>query len=85
MHKKRGIGIDRCFFGFSEADGFFGKAESQAFEVYRFHRSAAGGDSGMINGRIHRLRKKLLARHLYKNVFLNDSVILSNFILRYYR
>ena len=82
MHKKRAPAFAGASFILTVTDRFFDKIDAKTFGVYRFSCYVANGSFRMTDSSINRFETKILARRLYKNVFLNDSVILRNFILR---
>ena len=82
MHKKRAPACAGASFILTVTDRFFGKIDAKTFDVYRFSCYVADGNIRMEDDSINRFKTKILAWQLYKNVFLNDSVILRNFILR---
>lgn len=82
MHKKRAPAFAGASFILMVTDRFFGQIDAKTFGVYRFSCYVANGSIRMTDSSINRFETKILAWQLYKNVFLNDSVILRNFILR---
>lgn len=82
MHKKRAPTFAGASFILTVTDRFFGQIDAKTFDVYRVSCYVADGKIRMTDSSINRFKTKILGRHLYKNVFLNDSVILRNFILR---
>ena len=82
MHKKRAPAFAGASFILTVTDRFFGQIDAKTFGIYRFSCYVANGSISMTDSSINRFKPKILGRYLYKNVFLNDSVILRNFILR---
>ena len=82
MHKKRAPAFAGASFILTVTDRFFGQIDAKTFGIYRLSCYVANGSIRMTDSSINRFKPKILGRYLYKNVFLNDSVILRNFILR---